>query len=85
MRIIEVVPYNPNWPSEFKTEAEKIKQALGDNCIEVHHIGSTSVPGMATEPIIDNGLGITYDYKRVDHGSNVNLNDDLVLWFTKRL
>jgi GrpB-like predicted nucleotidyltransferase (UPF0157 family) len=52
-RHIEVVPYNHNWPSAFKTEAAKIKQALGDNCIEVHHIGSTSVPGLAAKPIID--------------------------------
>ncbi len=52
-RHIEVVPYNPNWPSAFKTEAAKIKQALGDNCIEVHHIGSTSVPELAAKPIID--------------------------------
>jgi GrpB-like predicted nucleotidyltransferase (UPF0157 family) len=53
MRKIEVVPYNQDWPLAFKTEAAKIKEALGDNCIEVHHIGSTSVPGLAAKPIID--------------------------------
>lgn len=53
MRVIEVVPYNPYWPEIFKIEAAKIKQALGDNCIKVHHIGSTSVPGLAAKPIID--------------------------------
>ena len=53
MKIIEVVPYDPNWPSAFETEAARIKQALGDNCIQVHHIGSTSVPGLAAKPIID--------------------------------
>jgi GrpB-like predicted nucleotidyltransferase (UPF0157 family)/predicted GNAT family N-acyltransferase len=53
MKIIEVVPYNQDWPLAFKTEAAKIKQALSDNCIEVHHIGSTSVPGLAAKPIID--------------------------------
>lgn len=53
MKIIEVVPYNPNWPSAFEVEAAKIKQALGDNCLRVHHIGSTSVPGLDAKPIID--------------------------------
>ena len=53
MKIIEVVPYNPDWPLAFELEAAKIKQALGDNAIEVHHIGSTSVPGLAAKPIID--------------------------------
>jgi len=53
MKIIEVVAYNPNWPLAFEVEAAKIKQALGDNCIEVHHIGSTSVTGLAAKPKID--------------------------------
>lgn len=50
---IKILPYNPDWPSRFETEANAIKEALGDNCIEVHHIGSTSVPGLAAKPIID--------------------------------
>jgi GNAT superfamily N-acetyltransferase len=31
------------------------------------------------------GLGITYDYNRVEYGNQVCLDDDLVLWFTKQL
>lgn len=50
---IEVVPYNPAWPLEFEKEAAKIKAALGENCIEVHHIGSTSVPGLSAKPKLD--------------------------------
>lgn len=50
---IQVVPYDSNWPKLFDIEAEKIKRALGDNCITIHHIGSTSVPGLASKPIID--------------------------------
>ena len=50
---IEVVPYNPDWPHQFTKEAAKIKLALGDNAIEIHHIGSTSVPGLNAKPIID--------------------------------
>jgi GrpB-like predicted nucleotidyltransferase (UPF0157 family)/N-acetylglutamate synthase-like GNAT family acetyltransferase len=53
MKKIEVVPYNPEWPLAFEAEAVKIKQALGDNCIEVHHVGSTSVPGLIAKPKID--------------------------------
>jgi len=52
-KMIEVVPYDPNWPHIFEGEAASIKQALGDNFIEVHHIGSTSVPGLAAKPKID--------------------------------
>jgi GrpB-like predicted nucleotidyltransferase (UPF0157 family) len=52
-RHIEVVPYNPDWPLVFEAEAARIKEALGDNAIEVHHIGSTSVPGLIAKPKID--------------------------------
>jgi len=52
-KIIEVVPYNPKWSEIFDAEALLIKQALGNNCIAIHHIGSTSVPGLAAKPIID--------------------------------
>ena len=37
----------------FEAEAIKIKEALGQNCVAVHHIGSTSVPGLAAKPKID--------------------------------
>jgi GrpB-like predicted nucleotidyltransferase (UPF0157 family) len=46
-------PYNHNWPDIFAAEALKIKKALGDNCVEIHHIGSTSVPSLAAKPKID--------------------------------
>jgi GrpB-like predicted nucleotidyltransferase (UPF0157 family)/N-acetylglutamate synthase-like GNAT family acetyltransferase len=52
-KIIEIVPYDANWPNIFKAEAALIKEALGDNCIEIHHVGSTSVPGLSAKPIID--------------------------------
>jgi len=50
---IEVVPYRKDWPEQFETEAAKLKEVLGDNCIVIHHIGSTSVPGLSAKPIID--------------------------------
>ncbi len=53
MKHIEIVPYNPNWPLIFEIEAAKIKKTLENNCIEVHHIGSTSVPGLIAKPKID--------------------------------
>lgn len=53
LRVIEVVPYDPNWPARFEAEAAPIREALGDTLIGIEHIGSTSVPGLAAKPIID--------------------------------
>lgn len=50
---IEIVPYNPNWPQMFEEEAARIKQALGEHCVAIHHIGSTAVPGLVAKPKID--------------------------------
>jgi GrpB-like predicted nucleotidyltransferase (UPF0157 family) len=50
---IEVVPYNPLWPIKFETECSAIWCALGDILVNVHHIGSTAVAGLAAKPVID--------------------------------
>lgn len=39
---IQVVPYNSAWPAMFEFEAVKIREAFGENCLAVHHVGSTS-------------------------------------------
>lgn len=55
-RSVEVVPYDASWPSHFESMSTKIASYLtADNvqytCIE--HVGSTSVPGLASKPNID--------------------------------
>jgi len=50
---IEVVDYNPDWPQMFEEESALIKQRLGNHCLDVHHIGSTSVPGLCAKPVLD--------------------------------
>ena len=50
---INVVQYDSNWPKIFKMQAEEIKKALGENVIKIHHVGSTSVPGLCAKPTID--------------------------------
>lgn len=53
IRQIKVVPYDPKWPEAFVDEAVHLKRILGSNSLEIHHIGSTAVPGLAAKPIID--------------------------------
>lgn len=50
---IIVTKHNEQWDNEFKSEAEKIKDILGENCVAIHHIGSTAVKGLSAKPIID--------------------------------
>lgn len=53
MSKINVVQYNENWPALFVNESNKIKLSLGGVCVGVHHVGSTSVPGLAAKDTID--------------------------------
>ena len=52
-RRVEVVSYNPNWREMYKEESEKIKNILNDIVIDIHHIGSTAIPGIKAKPVID--------------------------------
>ncbi len=64
-RKIEVVPYNPDWPKMYEIEAKRINRALGENCITIHHVGSTSVLDLAAKPIIDM-IPVVRDITEVD-------------------
>ncbi|WP_052572032.1 bifunctional GrpB family protein/GNAT family N-acetyltransferase [Candidatus Odyssella thessalonicensis] len=52
-KIIKVVPYNAEWPALAEIETARLKEILGPACIETHHIGSTSVPGLAAKEDLD--------------------------------
>ena len=48
-----VVPYDPNWPVLFHEECRRITSVVGHIAAGVHHLGSTSIPGMPAKPILD--------------------------------
>ncbi|WP_044477049.1 GrpB family protein [Oceanobacillus massiliensis] len=53
MRRVEVCAHNEEWSLMFSEEAEKLKLIFGDEIVDIHHIGSTSVPGLKAKPIVD--------------------------------
>lgn len=50
---IEVVDYDPAWPKLFEEIRARIELLLLGLVTEIHHIGSTSVPGLCAKPKID--------------------------------
>jgi GrpB-like predicted nucleotidyltransferase (UPF0157 family) len=48
---IEIVDYDDEWPQRFAAEAARLGAIVPE--LELHHIGSTAVPGLAAKPIID--------------------------------
>lgn len=52
-RIIKVVDYEAAWPQQYEAEAERLRPIFEPALVGIHHIGSTSVPGMRAKPTID--------------------------------
>jgi len=52
--LVRIVPYDPAWPLEFEAEKTQLAPVLAPWLAgEIHHIGSTSVPGLGAKPVID--------------------------------
>jgi GrpB-like predicted nucleotidyltransferase (UPF0157 family) len=52
-RPLVLVEHDPEWAEAYAEHERRIRGALGPAAIQVEHIGSTSVPGLAAKPIID--------------------------------
>jgi GrpB-like predicted nucleotidyltransferase (UPF0157 family) len=68
--MIEIVAYKASWPDEFQVVGGRIRSALGPLAAAIHHIGSTSVPGMPAKDIIDIQLTVRALEDPVDEALN---------------
>ncbi len=49
----KIIPYQSEWSEEFKSEVKILQNVFGNKALNFEHIGSTSVPGLLSKPIID--------------------------------
>jgi GrpB-like predicted nucleotidyltransferase (UPF0157 family) len=50
---IDIVEYDPAWPSEFARLRDRARATLGDVAVAIEHVGSTAVPGLPAKDLID--------------------------------
>ena len=50
---VELVPYDPDWPAAFQRISDKLERLLTPYVVDIEHIGSTSISGLAAKPLID--------------------------------
>ena len=55
---VEVRLYTTEWQRLFQEEWARLHAAIGAYVLDIRHIGSTSVPGLAAKPIIDIGIAV---------------------------
>jgi len=47
---VQIIDYDPAWPASFEAERRRLAPLLGG--ADIHHFGSTAVPGLAAKPVI---------------------------------
>lgn len=55
---VVVVDYDPSWPDRYAILAGEIRAALGDAVLDLDHVGSTAVPGLAAKDVVDIDLTV---------------------------
>lgn len=50
---VKLTPYQASWAADFRGYRDELEDILGSLALAVEHIGSTSVPGMASKDCID--------------------------------
>jgi len=56
---VHVADYDPAWPGLFEEERARLEPILAPWLSGgIHHVGSTSVPGLAAKPVIDVLAGV---------------------------
>ncbi len=53
-----LVGYQDSWPSTAARLIGRVRLALGEQMVAIEHIGSTSVPGLVAEDVIDLQVGV---------------------------
>jgi len=51
-RSVRVVPHDPSWPASFEAARGDLA-AVVPEALAIEHVGSTSVPGLASKPTVD--------------------------------
>lgn len=62
---VEIEPYSATWPELAHLEIELLSKAFGGCVDSIHHIGSTSIRGLAAKPVIDL-MAVAHDLDLLD-------------------
>ena len=62
--IVQLEPHNKQCDEIALQTIKTLKSILGDDTIDIQHIGSTAIPAIKSKPIIDIAVGVT-DFDRI--------------------
>ena len=62
--IVQLEPHDKQWDEAAIQTIKIFKSILGDDAIDIQHIGSTAIPPIKAKPIIDIAVGVT-DFEKI--------------------
>ena len=61
---VQLEPHDKQWDEAAIQTIKKLKSILGDDAVDIQHIGSTAIPAIKAKPIIDIAVGVT-DFEKI--------------------
>ena len=61
---VQLEPYDKQWDEAAIQTIRKLKSILGDDAIDIHHIGSTAIPAIKAKLVIDIVVVVT-NFERI--------------------
>lgn len=50
---VRLLPHNEKWAEEFERVRAMLRQAWGENVLDIEHVGSTAIPAIPAKPVLD--------------------------------
>lgn len=66
--VVKLSPYDPQWKALFEQEKKLLMELIGEHIVDIQHIGSTAISGIAAKPMLDVLIGVNTleDVKQFD-------------------
>ena len=61
---MQLEPHDKQWDESANQTIKNLKTILGDDAVDIQHIGSTAIPAIKVKPIIDIAVGVT-DFEKI--------------------
>ena len=61
---VQLEPHDKQWDEAAIQTIKNLKSILGDDAVDIQHIGSTAIPAIKAKPIIDIAVGVT-DFEKI--------------------
>ena len=72
---VQLEPHDKQWDDVAVQTIKTLKSILGDDAIDIQHIGSTAIPAIKAKPIIDIAVGVTDFEKIMSHNEQIRKYD----------